>query len=142
MQALTDAPLAFASTLEREQQFDEQVWRTRAEHSFAFLAWRGDRAVGTATGFPDPGLPADYMALVAMYVDPQARATGCSHRLIDAVAQAAGEAGARFLVLWVTEVNPVAAACYRRHGFVDTGRRKPLPHTGSIVETEMVLPLT
>jgi len=141
LQALAEAPWAFGSTLEREQGFTEETWRQRAGATWAYLAWDGDRVVGTATGLADPEPAQGTVQLVAMYVDPRARGTGCAHQLIDAVVSAAVAEGATRLLLEVTDVNPAAGRCYRRYGFVPTGRRKPLPHTPHVTELEMVLEL-
>src|SRR5437764_13735273 len=43
--ALADSPAAFASTLKREQEFDEAEWRRRAEATPCFLAWDGPEPV-------------------------------------------------------------------------------------------------
>ena len=141
LQALGQEPLAFGSTLAREQAFTEAVWRERAGSNATFLAHQGRRLVGTATGYVEPAGPAGLVQLVAMYVDPMARGTGCAHRLIDAVAGAAAAGGARRLLLQVTDVNPVAQRCYRRYGFVETGRTMPLPHAPDVLEVEMALDL-
>ena len=57
--ALAEAPYAFMSTLAREQQFDDHVWRDRLGSPAAatFLAWVDGEPVGTATGKIDD--PAD-----------------------------------------------------------------------------------
>ena len=141
LQALRQEPLAFGSTLAREQGFSEAVWRERAVSNLTFLAHQGQRLVGTATGHAPPTGPADQVRLVAMYVDPPARGTGCAPRLIDAVARAAAEDGARRLLLQVTDVNRVAERCYRRYGFVETGQAMPLPHAHHVLEVEMGLDL-
>jgi ribosomal protein S18 acetylase RimI-like enzyme len=141
LQALAEAPWAFGSTLEREQGFSEETWRQRAGAKSAYLAWDGDRVVGTVTGLADPEPAQGTVQLVAMYVDPGARGTGCAHRLIDAVVAAAVAGGATRVLLDVTDVNPAAGRCYRRYGFAPTGRRKPSPHTPHITELEMVLEL-
>ena len=139
--SLAAAPTAFASTLEREQEFSDQTWAHRAEAHPVFLALGGDEVVGTATAYDDPETEHDAMWLVAMYVAPAARGTGCAHLLIDAVVDAARSRGASRLLLYVTDVNPVAERCYRRYGFLATGRRLPLPHRPEITEIEMVLVL-
>lgn len=139
--ALAATPTAFGSTLEHEQEFSDDVWRSRAGSGVTFLAWSTDRVVGTASVYANPANPPDSPSLVAMYVEPSTRGTGCAQRLIDAVAEAATLAGARRLLLDVTEVNPMAMRCYRRYGFTETGRRQPLPHRPEIAEIEMVLRL-
>lgn len=141
LRSLAEAPTAFGSTLEWEQAFTEETWRSRLETNLAFLALDGDRVVGTATGFDDPETNPGTVRLVAMFVEVAARGTGCAHRLIDAVSSAAATAGAQQLVLDVTDVNAVAARCYQRYGFRETGGRRPLPHSPEITEIEMVLDL-
>jgi GNAT superfamily N-acetyltransferase len=129
--ALAEAPYAFSSTFEREQAFSDDVWRQRLDSVAAatFLAWQGQEPVGTATGkIDDPedefAVPGSWQ-LVGMWVGPAARRTGVADRLVEAVAQHAGEVGgARSLVLWVTEKNDRARRFYQRMGFVPTGGRQ------------------
>lgn len=139
--SLADAPTAFASTLERELGFSEETWRSRVEAHPVFLAVRGEDVVGTATAYDDHETERDTVSLIAMYVAPTARGTGCAHLLIDAVVHAARAGGATSLLLYVTDVNPVAERCYRRYGFTATGRRRPLRHNAQISEIEMILEL-
>lgn len=130
--ALAEAPYAFMSTLAREQQFDDHVWRDRLGSPAAatFLAWVDGEPVGTATGKIDD--PADEFTvqgswqLVGMWVDPCARGTGVADRLIERVTSHAREQGATSVTLWVTEVNARALAFYQRIGFVLTGARQPV----------------
>jgi GNAT superfamily N-acetyltransferase len=128
--ALAEASYAFMSTLERERGYDDQLWRRRLATGPAvtFLAWRGEQAVGTATGKPDN--PAEEFSvpgawqLVGMWVSPAARGTGVASRLVDAIGEHARSAGAPALTLWVTQVNGRALAFYAREGFVPTGARQ------------------
>ncbi len=130
--ALAEAPYAFMSTLAREQQFDEQIWRQRLGSTAAatYHAWVDGEPAGTATGKIDD--PADEFTvagswqIVGMWVDPRARGTGVADRLIDAVTAHARERGATAVTLWVTEVNARARAFYQRMGFVLTGARQPV----------------
>jgi ribosomal protein S18 acetylase RimI-like enzyme len=148
LMALADAPYAFMSTLEREQGFDEQVWRQRLASTTAvtFHAWVDGEPAGTATGKIDD--PDDEYAvpwawqLVGMWVHPCARGTGVADTLIRAVAAHARAAGAPVLVLWVTEVNDRATAFYRRMGFTPTGARQPVrPDEPGHIEKQMILDL-
>jgi GNAT superfamily N-acetyltransferase len=141
LRALAEAPTAFGSTLVREQTFADETWRARTESSMTFLAYESDRVVGTACGYVDPAGEPGVVQLVAMYVEPAARGQGCSHLLIDAVLDAAAAAGAAQVRLNVTDVNEVAARCYRRHGFSETGRTSRLLHSPEITEIEMMVAL-
>jgi GNAT superfamily N-acetyltransferase len=141
LRALADAPTAFESTLEREQAFSDEVWRARIASSVAFLAFEGARAVGTACGLRDDQSEPGTFLLVGMYVDASARGTGCSHRLIDAIAEAAAALGGTSLRLMVANTNAVAMHCYLRHGFTETGVRLPMPNRPQTSEIEMQLRL-
>jgi GNAT superfamily N-acetyltransferase len=128
--ALTDAPYAFGSTLERERAFDDDRWQQRIRRAATFLALREGRPVGTATGVLDD--PQDEFhvpgawQLVAMWVTASARGIGAADLLVQAVADHARAEGASALVLWVTDVNDRARAFYRRMGFASTGARQPV----------------
>lgn len=143
LQALTEAPLSFGSTLARELQLGEEEWRARASRTGHVLAWVGGILIGCAVGSVEEGGvdKAGDLHLTGMYVAPNHRGTGCTDRLIEAVLEDARLAGAGRVVLWVTEVNPRAERCYTRHGFRRTGRQQPLPHTPSVTEQEMELRL-
>jgi ribosomal protein S18 acetylase RimI-like enzyme len=130
--ALAEAPYAFMSTLEREQDLGEHIWRQRlgAPTAATFLAWRDGEPAGTATGKADDladeyAVPGSWQ-LVGMWVDPRARGLGVADELVDTVASHARAKGAASLTLWVTEVNHRARAFYKKMGFVPTGARQPV----------------
>jgi GNAT superfamily N-acetyltransferase len=140
--ALADAPEAFSSTLEREQAFAEEAWRTRLAAAASFLAWRDDRPVGTLTVLDyDPSHGHEFTGashLVAMWVDPQERGLGVADELVTAALGHAAEAGAPALVLWVFEANDRACAFYRRMGFRPTDATMYQPHRPSERERLMI----
>ena len=141
LRALADAPSAFGSTLAREEAFAESVWQERAargaagEDRVTYVAEDGDRWVGMATGRVPDGPRLD---LVGMFVEPVARGRGVGTALLDAVASWARGRGAAHLRLWVTSTNGPALRLYQRCGFCLTGKTKPLDHTPSVSECEMV----
>ena len=115
------------------------VWRQRAGNPMLFLAMdRRAEVVGTATGLEGRDGAVD---IVAMYVAPMARGKGCAELLLDAVVAAAGERGARRLVLLVTARNQAASRCYTRYGFLPTGRAWPMERKPELTEVELVLAL-
>jgi GNAT superfamily N-acetyltransferase len=139
LQALTEAPLAFASTLDRESAFANDVWQQRIAGSAQFLAETDDGAVvGTATGFADPDTTGT-VRLVAMFVAPPARGQGLGERMVRAVVDQARSDGADRVLLHVVETNPGAERLYARCGFVRTGATLRLPHRPDLLEHEMVL---
>jgi ribosomal protein S18 acetylase RimI-like enzyme len=138
--ALAEAPYAFASTLAREQEFTDEMWRSRAASGGTFAAWHGATIVGLATGLPPEvaqpaaaGRPAPVgqlaetapaWHLVGMWVAPACRGQGVADRLVDAICEQARQHGAASVTLWVTEVNGRAREFYRRIGFGPTGGRQ------------------
>ncbi|HEX6621721.1 MAG TPA: GNAT family N-acetyltransferase, partial [Solirubrobacteraceae bacterium] len=96
LRALADAPMAFGSTLAREQGYEPEQWERRAAES----AGGGPRAIfiaepqaGMASGVIDDEDPA-LAHLYAMWVAPQARGTGAGRALVEAVVGWATERGA------------------------------------------------
>ena len=143
LRALADSPLAFGSTLAREEAFATDVWHERATAGAAgvdritYVAEEGDHWLGMATGLVDeragPGA-----SLVGMFVEPGARWRGIGRALVEAVAGWARSGGAPGLYLWVTSTNDPALGLYARCGFKATGKSKPLDHTPALTELEMV----
>ena len=138
LQALRDAPYAFASTHAREAAFAEDEWHRRATRDGSFLAFLPE--VGPA------GLGGGYFAapdtaeLVGMYVRPQARGRGVGEAIIEAVVGWAIRQGAVTVHLWVTETNKPARMLYERCGFTVTAERQPLPSNPSLGEVGMQRP--
>lgn len=150
LRALADAPMAFGSTLAREQAFPDDIWHERAADGAAgidrvtFIAELEGRWVGLATGLlagPTDSHQAD-PTLVGMFVDGAARRRGAGGALIESIARWARDRGGTRLVLWVTSGNETAIALYGRCGFRPTGATRPLAHAPSHTEREMVRDLT
>ncbi len=140
--ALAEAPLAFGSTLAREQAFTDEVWRARCTDGVRFVAQAGASALGMAAGFHEDDTPRTEQHLVAMWVAPAFRGRGIAALLVRAVADwASAEAGATVLSLCVAEGNDVAQRLYERLGFTETGRVEPLPTDPSRVQRHLARPL-
>lgn len=138
LRALHEAPDAFASTYQRELDFEDSVWIQRlVGDSVTFMAYHGESGpspIGICSALPDG---ADVAELVAMWVDPQLRGQGVATPLIHAILDWAAARGARQVHLWVTETNERAARCYLRNGFAFTGERKPLSSNPALPELGM-----
>jgi GNAT superfamily N-acetyltransferase len=149
--ALADSPEAYASTLEREQAFDETTWRSRLSENGTFLATRHGVVAGTATGFcpgeqsspgEQGGATGGDRLLVAMWVLPDHRGTGVAQALVEAVVDWAREDGGVRVLLAVVDTNKVARRLYERLGFALTGHAEPLARDPRRSELEMQLRLS
>jgi GNAT superfamily N-acetyltransferase len=125
LRALIESPSSYYGTYDDEVRSDRSRWeRWLSPPSAIFVAERDDDVVGMIGGIPageDEG-DADAMMMVAMWVDPVARGNGIAEALTDSLIGWARDEGYPRMVLWVYDVNPRAAAFYRRYGFADTGR--------------------
>lgn len=136
LQALQDAPDAFASTYAREVAFAEDEWHRRATRDGSFIAFLPEVSpAGLGGGY----LAApDTVELIAMFVRPQARGRGVGEAVIEAVAGWAIQKGATAVHLWVTETNKRARLLYERCGFTATDERQPLPSDPALIEIGML----
>ena len=149
LSALADAPMAFGSTLAREEGFPAHVWHERAEggatgtDGVTFVAERDGEWIGLATGLAhDPDDRSDpHPVLVGMFVAPAVRGRGVGVALVEAVVAWARERRATALTLWVTTTNSSAIALYSKCGFHRTGLTKPLVHSPSVANFQMARPL-
>jgi len=142
--ALADAPDAFASTLEAEVAYPDEVWRQRAEEgptSANFIARERGGDVGLAAVFAEPDA-SGRMHLVSMWVDPGYRRQGVARALVGRVVRWAAARRAREVVLWVADHNTAARRLYERIGFQPTGARQPLPSNPALTESQLHLPLS
>lgn len=154
--ALTEAPYAFASTLERELAFTEEIWRGRLAPANVAVNFGADGPAPASNGEAAPlaGLAAllrepdavrpERWQLVSMWVNPKARGQGLADRLIAAVCDQARAEGAAEIGLWVTLRNDRARAFYRRCGFRATGEQaliRPDEEPG-VWEERMLRPLS
>lgn len=143
LEALRDAPTAFASTYEREALRGEAHWRDRIARGGTFLAYipevSASEPAGLIGGYQEDPVTVE---LVSMYVRPRARGCGVGEALVATVIDWAGKRNAASVHLWVTETNTHARALYERCGFALTGERQPLPSDPGIGEVAMACPLT
>jgi ribosomal protein S18 acetylase RimI-like enzyme len=137
LDALREAPYAFASTYERELAFPELLWRDRASARnmlLAYLPQAPDRPVGIVGTIEEvPG----QLELVSMWVRPQARGRHVGTALVQAAVQVARDRQLPRVHLWVTESNKPARRLYERCGFTPTGERQPLPSDPALMELAM-----
>jgi ribosomal protein S18 acetylase RimI-like enzyme len=163
LEALRDAPSAFASSYACEAARGEEHWRGRSSGGGMFLAYltevsqfsasqssasQSSASQASAIQAREPaGLAGGYQVdpvtveLVSMYVRPRGRGRGVGEALVAAVVGWAAARRATSVHLWVTETNAPARALYQRCGFALTGERQPLPSDPALSEVAMARPL-
>ena len=138
LRALSEDAEAFGSTYDREVAFTDDIWRARLEPTANphFVDEHEDGSIrGLVAGVRAEG-EHDVAYLVAMWVDPDARGTGCADRLVQRVIAWATDGSFRVVRLHVIEDNQRAERVYERNGFRRTGNSIVRERDG-VVELEM-----
>jgi GNAT superfamily N-acetyltransferase len=139
IEALTDAPEAFGSTLERELARTPEDWRRWMSPGTVFLLDEDGRARGLVAGAARDDDPRS-IQLMAMWVHPSQRGTGAAGALVAALVGWAAQQGAREVHLRVVKANERARRFYEREGFRQFGDDIIRPRDGA-VEIEMRRPM-
>jgi ribosomal protein S18 acetylase RimI-like enzyme len=147
LDALREAPYAFASTYAQEAAYPEQTWRERAAAGNTFLAYRLESGPAPVSPAPVGRAPVGLVAaielvpgeleLVSMWVRPEARGQQVGSALVEAIIAYARAWPVPRVHLWVTETNKPARRLYERCGFTPTGERQPLPSDPALMEVAM-----
>ena len=120
LEALSDAPEAFGSTLETTRRLSARQWRQRVATNAYFVAEREGVVVGMVSGGYNDNLPGTHW-LYGMYVTPAVRGSVAAQLLVAAVVEWARGDGAREIYLHVASGVPRARAFYLKNGFTLTG---------------------
>ena len=134
LDALREAPYAFASTYAQEAAYPEQTWRERAGSGNSIVAYLPELGRGPVGLVAAIGAVPGELELVSMWVWPQARGRQVGSALVEAIVERARRAGLAQVHLWVTEMNKPARRLYERCGFSPTGERQPLPSDPALME--------
>jgi GNAT superfamily N-acetyltransferase len=124
--ALTDTPLAFITTLDEARNFPDSLWKERADEGavgdgqITVIAVDGERTVGMAVGLRRSSPPVDVVPIVSVFVSRSARRGCVGRRLMDGVERWARREGPVTTSLWVVDGNDAAIAFYESLGYVAT----------------------
>ncbi|WP_338773565.1 GNAT family N-acetyltransferase [Nocardia vulneris] len=145
LRALADTPQFFGSTLADAQARTEQGWRAVLSERVQYVAVADGVELGTVGAGVELGTVGAMrdaerggLHLVSMWVAPEARGTGVSDLLVEAVLDWADTAGSPPVWLEVADGNTVAERLYLRHGFVRTGVTGPVAPDDPRLEHELV----
>jgi GNAT superfamily N-acetyltransferase len=148
LHALADSPMAYGSTLAREEAYPEAVWHERAangaagDKSVTFVAEHDNRLVAMATGLPpESDQHAANPMMVGVFVDGAVRRQGVGAQLVDLVIAWARARGWARLLVWITSGSAPALGLYRGRGFRVTGATRPSARTPDLMECELALDL-
>jgi ribosomal protein S18 acetylase RimI-like enzyme len=135
LQALCDAPHAFAADPQQELLLSDDQWRQRLRTAVWVVATEDDAVIGIA-GLVR-GDPAEPEHVESVWVAPAHRHRGVSTRLLRRVEEIARGRQLSDLWLWVMEDNLLAQQVYARFGFRWTGERKLIDVRRQLVECRM-----
>ncbi|MEM1255980.1 MAG: GNAT family N-acetyltransferase [Cyanobacteria bacterium P01_H01_bin.21] len=129
LRALADAPDAFGSTFEEEQQLTDKEWRSRSKNlnvaQFLAISPSG-HGLGIAVGAPCSEQE-QTAGLFSMWVASETRKCRIGIALVKTVIDWAQAEGYRRIILDVGDANTPAIRLYQACGFVLTGRTGSLP---------------
>ena len=127
LRSLADSPDAFASTLAREEAFEEADWRGRLTGPVYVVD--DPRPVAIGGLFDHDGV----FHVWGMWTDPAHRGRGHARTILDALIAPGTPAQ-----LDVNVANVAARTAYERYGFVPTGELMPL-RPGSDQRVELMV---
>lgn len=141
VRALTDAPDAFAQTIEEIQGEPEAYWQQLAKnlrfsHHEFFIAFLNEEPIGITYGHQE-AVDRHVAQVGSMWVSPMARGKGIGKQLLHRAMSWATAQGAKRMRLWVTVGNSPAMKLYKSSGFVPTGKTDLLPSYPSLHVIEM-----
>ncbi len=139
--ALKDAPLAFGSTFARENDSASLKWKNWAlrgatgTHEAIYVAVNEPgQLIGMIGAYPEE----ERAFIWGMWVHPTYRGRGIGGELLDDIVSWLTSARrSRDILLEVNPSQEVALRLYRGHGFVSTGRTRPLGHHPPAIVEEM-----
>ena len=141
VRALTDAPDAFAQTIEEIQGEPETYWQQLAKnlrfsHHEFFIAFLNEEPIGITYGHLE-AVDRHVAQVGSMWVSPMTRGKGIGKQLLYRAMSWATAQGAKRMRLWVTVGNSPARKLYESAGFVPTGKTNLLPSYPSLHVIEM-----
>jgi GNAT superfamily N-acetyltransferase len=146
LRALADAPDAFGVVVSEAEAQPMSYWEeltrsvTEPGQHVMFLACKEDTVPRSAYGLLDRAQQ-EAGRVGGMWVAPAARRRGIGRALLHAVIAWARGRQLMHLELWAPAHSPAAVALYRRAGFRETGRRRPLPNHPALEIIEMACEL-
>lgn len=131
IEALTDAPHAFDSTLERELARTRADWARWLAPGATFILEQDGVSRGLVSGARDVH-DESVVFLMAMWVHPAMRGTGGGDALVGALVDWATSIGARTVRLVVVRSNEAARRLYERQGFAPNGEERVRDRDGEV----------
>jgi GNAT superfamily N-acetyltransferase len=137
LEALADAPQALTGSLADEEKLAEAAWRDQIARRNLLVAIVDGMPAGIAGGQLDE----EGAELVSLWVHPRARGQGVADGLVKSVVSWARTQRRRQIKTWAALGNAAADRLYANHGFVATGKTRPIdPKDPNRLERELVRP--
>jgi ribosomal protein S18 acetylase RimI-like enzyme len=140
--ALTDDPMAFLATHEREAAYGEQRWRQEFSRGEWNVMLAGGQDIGLVGLTREPDMSSQECYLEYLWVAPGFRRRGVASMLLRTVLDRLRDTGVHTVWLYILNGNDAALSLYRRFGFQSTNERQPLPDNPARFEERMRLRLS
>jgi GNAT superfamily N-acetyltransferase len=144
--AVRESPSVFGDTHDQEAAADQTCWRSELTAARRIIAELdgSPRGVVSVRRLQQEQGSGEAMELFDLWVEPTARSTGVTGRLVETAATLAAAQGAQQLYSWVGTENGPAIGFAIGFGFRITSHRRPAisgDHTLGDTEIALVLPL-
>lgn len=144
LEALADAPAALGDSVEEAEARPLAHWQTllgQQPDRIFFGAFASNRMIGTVNVLREKGLKLRHKAwLYGMYVNGEARGTGCARLLVEWAVEQARAMGVLQIHLGVGTHNDVAKRLYERAGFQVYGTEPRCMRVGDrIVDEDLMV---
>lgn len=124
LEALHESPQAFGSNYQDQQGRPDSFWQGRlveaakGEQNWLLFARAGNRLLGMIGAVrEEQDGPLAVATIISVYVLPEARGRGVSHRLMQAILDTLKEAGIQKALLGVVAEQAAALHLYQHFGF-------------------------
>jgi ribosomal protein S18 acetylase RimI-like enzyme len=142
LSALSDDPLAFLATYEREADYDEERWRQEFSRGEWNVMLASGQDVGLVGATREPDMPPHECHLEFLWIAHGSRRTGVATTLLRTVLDRLRDSGVRTVWLWILNGNDPALNLYQQFGFQSTNEVQALPDDPARTEERMKLRLS
>ncbi len=139
LEALKEAPDAFAADYATEAEYEQELWQQRMGRAIRLIAEKANEPVGILSLRNNDEIYENGLEAFSLWVAPDERGSGVASTLMDFTTEYAAGEGHGSLVYWVGVDNGRAVAFASTYGFRPTEYRRPMEHGDGEDEEEIAM---